>query len=149
MVQTKPVPESKIPLFLSGADVTITDRSPALEFLKTNVRENVPPHLQGAVRVSELTWGEGLAHYRSSGYDLILGADIVYLEETFSALLHTLEYLSSETTVVLLACRIRYERDERFMSMLGNGFSVQQVHYDPQRDVHIYRAVKNKTKSEL
>lgn len=138
-----------IPCLPTGADVTITDRSPALEFLESNVRENVPPHLQGAVRVSELTWGEGLARYRSGGYDLILGADIVYLEETFSALLLTLEHLSSEKTEVLLACRIRYERDERFLSMLGNRFSVQEVYYDSQRDVHIYRAVKNKTKTEF
>ncbi|KAG7315416.1 hypothetical protein KOW79_021504 [Hemibagrus wyckioides] len=134
---------------LLGADVTITDRSPALEFLESNVRENVPPPLQGAVRVSELTWGEGLARYRSGGYDLVLGADIVYLEETFSALLLTLEHLSSEKTEVLLACRIRYERDERFLSMLENRFSVQEVYYDSQRDVHIYRAVKNKTKTEF
>lgn len=101
------------------------------------------------MRVSELTWGEGLAHYRSGAYSLILGADIVYLEETFPALLRTLEHLSSENTEVLLACRIRYERDERFLSMLGNQFSVQEVYYDSQRDVHIYRAVKNKMKTEL
>lgn len=137
------------PLFLPGADVTITDRSPVLEFLEANVRENVPSHLQGAVRVSELTWGEGLARYRAGAYDLILGADIVYLEETFSALLHTMEHLGSENTEVLLACRIRYERDERFLSMLGNRFSVQEVYYDSQRDVRIYRAVKNKTRTEL
>ncbi|TUB36337.1 Protein N-lysine methyltransferase METTL21A [Bagarius yarrelli] len=134
---------------LLGADVTITDRSAALPILESNVKQNVPPHLQGAVRVSELTWGEGLARYPAGSYDLILGADIVYLEETFSALLSTLEHLSSETTEVLLACRIRYERDERFLSMLGDKFTVQQVHYDPQKDVHIYRAVKKKTKSEL
>lgn len=133
----------------SGADVTITDRSPALEFLEANVRENVPPHLRGSVRVSELTWGEGLARYASGGYDLVLGADIVYLEETFPALLRTLEHLSSENTEVLLACRIRYERDERFLGMLGNRFSVQEVYYDSQKDVHIYRAAKKKTKSEL
>lgn len=113
------------------------------------MNENIPPHLQGAVRVSELTWGEGLARYRSGGYDVILGADIVYLEETFSALLLTLEHLSSEKTQVLLACRIRYERDEHFLSMLGSRFSVQEVYYDSQRDIHIYRAVKNKTKLEL
>lgn len=134
---------------LLGADVTITDRSTALPILESNVKENVPQHLHGAVRVSELTWGEGLARYPAGSYDLILGADIVYLEETFSALLHTLEHLSSENTEVLLACRIRYERDERFLSMLGNRFSVQEVYYDRQKDVHIYRAVKNKMKSEL
>ncbi|KAM9494461.1 protein N-lysine methyltransferase METTL21A isoform 1-T2 [Clarias gariepinus] len=134
---------------LLGADVTITDRSPALKFLEANVKENIPSDLQEAVRVSELTWGESLERFASGGYDLVLGADIVYLEETFSALLQTLEHLSSENTEVLLACRIRYERDERFLSMLGNRFSVQEVYYDSERDVHIYSAVKKKTKPEL
>ncbi|KAL7831511.1 hypothetical protein SRHO_G00310140 [Serrasalmus rhombeus] len=134
---------------LLGATVTITDRKPALEFLSANVRENIPPDLRGAVQVSELTWGEGLQRYPSGSYDLVLGADIVYLEETFPALLQTLEHLSSEKTEVLLSCRIRYERDERFLRMLGKLFSVQEVHYDEQRDIHIYRAVRIKTKPEL
>lgn len=129
--------------------MTITDRKPALEFLSSNVRENVPPDLQGAAQVSELSWGEGLERYPSGGYDVILGADIVYLEETFPALLRTLEHLSSENSEVLLSCRIRYERDRRFLDMLGSRFSVQELHYDQQRDVHIYRAVKIRTKPEL
>ncbi|XP_076841160.1 protein N-lysine methyltransferase METTL21A [Brachyhypopomus gauderio] len=134
---------------LLGGNVTITDRKPALEFLRDNVKENIPPDLQGAVQVSELTWGEGLEHYPSGGYDLILGADIVYLEDTFPALLQTLGHLSSGESELLLSCRIRYERDERFLRLLGNHFSVQEVHYDAQRDIHIYRAVKMKAKPEL
>lgn len=134
---------------LLGANVTITDREPALEFLTANVRENIPPSQQEAVQVSELTWGENLDLYPSGSFDLILGADIVYLEETFPALLQTLEHLSSENTVVLLSCRIRYERDERFLMELRQRFSVQEVHYDSQRDIHIYRAVKNRTNTEL
>lgn len=129
--------------------MTITDRETALEFLTANVRENIPPSQQGAVQVSELTWGENLDLYPPGSFDLILGADIVYLEETFPALLQTLEHLSSENTVVLLSCRIRYERDERFLMELRQRFSVQEVHYDSQRDIHIYKAVKNKTNAEL
>ncbi|XP_055072875.1 protein N-lysine methyltransferase METTL21A [Misgurnus anguillicaudatus] len=134
---------------LLGAKVTITDRKPALEFLSANVQENIPAGQQHAVQVSELTWGESLDLYPSGGYELILGADIVYLEETFPALLQTLEHLSSENTVVLLSCRIRYERDERFLMDLRRRFSVREVHYDSEKDIHIYRAMKNKSKPEL
>lgn len=129
--------------------MTITDREPALEFLTANVRENIPPSQQEAVRVSELTWGENLDLYPPGSFDLILGADIVYLEETFPALLQTLEHLSTENTVVMLSCRIRYERDERFLMELRQRFSVQEVHYDSQRDIHIYKAMKKKTNTEL
>ncbi|XP_030627872.1 protein N-lysine methyltransferase METTL21A isoform X1 [Chanos chanos] len=131
------------------SNVTVTDRKPALEFLTENVRSNIPPDQQRAVQVSELSWGEDLERYPSGGFDLILGADIVYLEETFSALLRTLEYLSSDSTVVLLSCRIRYERDEQFLSLLKKTFRVQEVHYDSQRDVHIYTAVKGQTRTDL
>uniref|UniRef100_A0A9J7Z1P5 Protein N-lysine methyltransferase METTL21A n=1 Tax=Cyprinus carpio carpio TaxID=630221 RepID=A0A9J7Z1P5_CYPCA len=132
---------------LLGASLTITDREPALEFLASNVHENIPPSQQGAVRVSELTWGENLHLYPTDSYDLILGAEIFYLEETFPALLQTLKHLSSENTVVLLSCQIRYERDEHFLVELRRRFSVQEGHYESQRD--IYRAVKNTTNTEL
>lgn len=129
--------------------MTITDRAPALEFLAANVHDNIPPALQEAVQVSELTWGEGLDRYKAGAYDLILGADIVYLEETFPALLRTLEHLSSERSVVLLSCRLRYERDERFLSLLRSRFAVQEVHYDAQRDIHIYRATRTTGRRDL
>lgn len=129
--------------------MTITDRAPALEFLSTNVHDNIPPALQGAVQVSELTWGEGLEHYEAGAYDLVLGADIVYLEETFPALLRTLEHLSSGRTVVLLSCRLRYDRDERFLGLLRRKFTVQEVHYDSQRDIHIYKAIRITDRRDL
>ncbi|XP_035264421.1 protein N-lysine methyltransferase METTL21A isoform X2 [Anguilla anguilla] len=134
---------------LLGARVTITDREPALELLRANVHDNVPPEQQGAVAVSELTWGEGLERYPAGGYDVVLGADIVYLEETFPALLRTLEHLSSDGTAVLLACRIRYDRDVAFLDTLRQSFDVQEVHYEAQRDVHIYRAAKLQARREL
>ncbi|XP_028837183.1 protein N-lysine methyltransferase METTL21A [Denticeps clupeoides] len=134
---------------LLGANVTITDREPALEFLASNVRDNIPPSLQDAVQVSELTWGEGLESYPPGTYDLILGADIVYLEDTFPALLRTLEHLSSERTVILLSCRIRYERDQRFLTELSRSFTVEEVHYEVQGDIHIYRAMKRPERADL
>ncbi|XP_070813746.1 protein N-lysine methyltransferase METTL21A [Chaetodon trifascialis] len=127
---------------LLGAKVTITDREPALDFLSTNVEANLPPHSQGSVVVSELTWGEGLDRYPAGGFDVVLGADIVYLEDTFEPLLRTLEHLCSDTTVVLLACKIRYKRDTDFLSMLRQRFTVQEVHYDKQRDIRVYKSWK-------
>lgn len=129
------------PTFL-GANVTITDREPALDFLSTNVKTNLPPDFQGSAVVSELTWGEDLERYPAGGFDLVLGADIVYLEDTFEPLLQTLEHLCSDTSVVLLACEIRYERDTNFLSMLKQRFRTEEVYYDKQRDIHIYKAWK-------
>ncbi|XP_055107262.1 protein N-lysine methyltransferase METTL21A-like [Symphalangus syndactylus] len=97
---------------LLGAHVTITDRKVALEFLKSNVQANLPPQIQPKTVVKELTWGQNLGSFSPGEFDLILGADIIYLEETFTDLFQTLEHLCSNHCVILLACRIRYERDD-------------------------------------
>ncbi|XP_069339656.1 protein N-lysine methyltransferase METTL21A isoform X1 [Eulemur rufifrons] len=136
-------------LLLSGAHVTITDRKVALEFLKSNVQANLPPHIQPKVVVKELTWGQNLGSFSPGEFDLILGADIIYLEETFTDLLQTLEHLCSNHSVILLACRIRYERDNNFLAMLKRQFTVSKVHYDPEKDVHIYKAQKRNQREDL
>ena len=122
--------------------MTVTDRASALDLLSTNVKSNLPPDCEGSATVSELTWGQGLDRYPPGGFDLVLGADIVYLEDTFVPLLRTLEHLCSDATAVLLACKIRYERDRNFLGLLKERFRVEEVHYDQQRDIHIYRAWK-------
>ncbi|XP_061918620.1 protein N-lysine methyltransferase METTL21A isoform X1 [Entelurus aequoreus] len=134
---------------LLGAKVTITDRKPALDFLSANVKGNLPPDLQASAVVSELSWGDDLDRYPAEGYDLVLGADIVYLEDTFVPLMETLQHLCADTTVVLLACKIRYERDTNFLSMLRQRFTVTEVHYDKERDIYIYKARKQPSRSGL
>lgn len=125
---------------LQGAVVTVTDRDLAIEFLKSNVHDNLPKELEHRVSVKPLTWGTGLEHF--SHFDVILGADIIYLEETFQDLLKTIIHLSSEHTVVLLSCRLRYQRDHNFLDMMRKHFTVDQVHYDKNVDVYIYKAQK-------
>uniref|UniRef100_A0AAA9SVJ2 Protein N-lysine methyltransferase METTL21A n=2 Tax=Bos TaxID=9903 RepID=A0AAA9SVJ2_BOVIN len=132
-----------------GAHVTITDRKVALEFLKSNVQANLPPHIQPKAVVKELTWGQNLGRFSPGEFDLILGADIIYLEETFTDLLQTLEHLCSNHSVVLLACRIRYERDYNFLAMLERQFTVSKVHYDSEKDVHIYKAQRRCLREDL
>lgn len=129
--------------------MTITDREPALDFLSANIKANLPADIQGSAVVSELSWGEGLERYPAGGFDLVLGADIVYLEDTFVPLLQTLEHLCSDTTVVLLACKIRYERDTNFLSMLKQRFRVEDVYYEKDKDIHIYKAWKLPPRRDL
>ncbi|NXL95105.1 MT21A methyltransferase, partial [Alectura lathami] len=132
-----------------GARVTITDREAALEFLESNVRANLPSELHSRAVVKELTWGKDLANFPPGAFDVVLGADIIYLEETFTELLQTLEHLCSEQTVILLSCRIRYERDNNFLKMLRGHFSVYEVHYDSSKDVHIYKAQRHSHKDDF
>ncbi|NXU10029.1 MT21A methyltransferase, partial [Pardalotus punctatus] len=136
-------------IYNCSARVTITDRAAALEFLESNVQANLPPELRPRAVVKELTWGKDLDNFPSGAFDFVLGADIVYLEETFAELLQTLEHLCSDQTVVLLSCRIRYDRDLKFLKMLRGRFSVYEVHYDSSKDVHIYKAQRGSHKDDF
>lgn len=134
---------------LLGAKVTITDRQPALDSLFTNVKSNLPPATLESATVSELSWGEHLDRFPAGGFDLVLGADIVYLEDTFIPLLKTMEHLCCENTLVLLSCKIRYERDNTFLNMLKQRFQVEEVYYDKERDIHVFKARKLPQKIDL
>ncbi|XP_025904865.1 protein N-lysine methyltransferase METTL21A isoform X1 [Nothoprocta perdicaria] len=133
----------------AGARVTLTDRADALELLEANVRDNLPPEALPRAAVRELAWGQGLGAFPAGAFDLVLGSDIVYLEETFAALLRTLEHVCAARTLVLLACRLRYERDHRFLRLLRARFAVRELLHDAGTDVRIYEARKAARGDEL
>lgn len=124
-----------------GADVIITDRPVALDNLKNNVQLN-SGNITGSAVVDELIWGRNLELFKEP-FDFVIGADIIYIEDTFDDLLSTIRHLSDRHTTVILSCRIRYQRDRRFLDMLRQFFKVQEVLYDSKRDVIIYSAVRN------
>jgi len=91
--------------------------------------------------VSALTWGENLDMYPNA-FEVVLGADIVYIEETFDDLITTISHLTDCRSVVLIAARLRYRRDELFFEKFRRLFEVQEVFYDAAKDVRIFRALK-------
>ena len=110
----------------AGAEsVVITDRNPqpAKHNLKLN-SDNLDPHRQVAVR--ELTWGQDVSDFHPP-YDVLLAADVVYIEDTFSQLIQCLEQLSGVHSTILLSCKYRYERDSRFLQLLREKFVSEMV----------------------
>ncbi|XP_019645726.1 PREDICTED: protein N-lysine methyltransferase METTL21A-like [Branchiostoma belcheri] len=125
---------------LLGAKVTLTDTKEALESTSINVGRNTKK-VRHAPKVQQLRWGADLHMYpESDHYDYILGADIIYIEDTFPDLLRTLRHLCDRDTVILLASKIRYPRDERFYSMLRQEYDVRVVKEDREEEVKIYKA---------
>ena len=100
-----------------------------------------------AVEVKELDWGVNHNSFTES-YDIIIGSDIIYIEETFQQLLTTILYLCKENTSMLLSCRNRYRRDDQFLDTLSAHFQVKKVLYDKSRDIYIYE-VRKYVKSDL
>ena len=128
--------------WLLGANVVITDTAEALNSTQENVKMNVNDTLRpNSCSVEVLHWGRDLQKWQGTSWDLILGADIVYVKETFTDLFETLIVLteSNKKACVLLSCRIRYQRDIDFLAFLKKDFTVEQVIYDRQYDVKIFR----------
>lgn len=126
-----------------GATTTITDRETALKYLVDNVRTNFQQDKQSQPKIKALDWGKDLQKFKPE-YDLIIGADIIYIEDTFDDLLKTLIHLNSCLSRTLLSCRIRYDRDTRFLKMLETHFNVKLLHHDKPRDIHIYECTLTK-----
>ncbi|XP_013383563.1 protein N-lysine methyltransferase METTL21A [Lingula anatina] len=123
-----------------GGHLTLTDRAMALEYIQENVELNIKS-LKTVPKVTELDWGKNLFQF-SDPFDVILGADIIYIEDTFQDLLETLKHLCNRNCLVLLSCKIRYDRDSRFLSMMKEFFHINDIYYDSNKDVHIYEACK-------
>lgn len=124
-----------------GGDVIVTDREVALNYTKINLENNLKSLSHTSLKVTKLDWGQDTSTL-STPYDMILGADIVYIKETFQDLLKTLTDLSGNESVVLLSCRIRYERDNNFIQLLKTKFNVKIVLHDKDVDIKVYEARK-------
>ncbi|XP_059539411.1 EEF1A lysine methyltransferase 3 [Myotis daubentonii] len=124
---------------LQGGDVTITDLPPALEQIQGNVQANVPAG--GRAQVRALSWGID-QHVFPGDYDLVLGADIVYLESTFPLLLGTLQHLCGPHGTIYLASKMREEHgtESFFQYLLPQHFQLELAQRDEDENVNIYRA---------
>lgn len=127
------------PSSLSGGDVTITDLPLALEQIQANVQANVPAG--GRAQVRALSWGID-QHVFPGDYDLVLGADIVYLEPTFPLLLGTLQHLCGPHGTIYLASKMREEHgtESFFQHLLPQHFQLELAQRDEDVNVNIYRA---------
>ncbi|KAK7507676.1 hypothetical protein BaRGS_00001611 [Batillaria attramentaria] len=125
---------------LAGGSVTVTERAEALEHLREAVVSNMENSGHGIV-IKELDWTHDHSDFPPV-YDVILGADIIYVEETFPDLLRTLLHFTKPATNVILSCKIRYERDRKFLSMMKDFFTVRKIFFDSPRDIHLYSAIR-------
>ncbi|XP_069107770.1 protein N-lysine methyltransferase METTL21A-like [Argopecten irradians] len=122
---------------LLGGKVTITDLDEALDYINEVVDDNIKSIPGLEVRVQSLDWTKDWPDY-SADYDIVLGADIIYIEELFDDLLKTFLQVCHENTKVLLSWRYRYDRDKQFLEMMRQHFTLEEIFYDSSRDVKIY-----------
>lgn len=123
-----------------GADVTVTEREEAMPHLKSTVENNTVGK-SWSITSLVVDWTDDHNTDSVQDYDIIIGADIIYIEETFKDLLKTLKTFAKNSNIlVLISCRIRYERDEKFLNMLREYFDVTKVFFDEEKKINIFSA---------
>ncbi|XP_049588614.1 EEF1A lysine methyltransferase 3-like [Syngnathus scovelli] len=132
-----------------GADVTLTDLPMTLPQLEANVCANMPSSgwPSAPPTVLPLSWGEDHMKFPSD-WDLVLGADIVYIPKMFPLLVDTLAHLCRKKGVVYLSCKMRKEHKTAsfFKEHLPTRFNVQLVHRYDNLNINIYRASSRKAR---
>ncbi|KAK7915645.1 hypothetical protein WMY93_011406 [Mugilogobius chulae] len=125
-----------------GAAVTLTDLPVALPPLRANVSANTPPcGWSRAPSVLPLSWGKDQLSFPSD-WDLVLGADIIYLPETFPLLVQTLVHLCHAGTQVFFCSKMRKEHKtlEFYEEYLTTKFKVELLQRDELQNINIYKA---------
>ncbi|KAJ0023699.1 hypothetical protein NQD34_003598 [Periophthalmus magnuspinnatus] len=123
-----------------GAVVTLTDLPIALPPLQANVSANTPPGgWSTAPTVLPLSWGKDHLTFPAD-WDLVLGADLIYLPETFPLLVETLAHLCHSGTVVFFCSKMRREHktQEFYEQYLPTRFKVELVKSDERQNINIY-----------
>ncbi|XP_059282697.1 uncharacterized protein LOC132036386 [Lycium ferocissimum] len=139
-------------LFLLGLNnIVITDIPPVMPALKHNLKKN-KPILKKSLKTAQLNWSNK-DQIKSMGppFDVVIAADVVYLEETVGPLLTAVDDLVDENGVVLLGYQLRSpEAHTKFWELCGEMFDVEKVPHEhlhqeyayEETDVYIFRKKK-------
>ncbi|KAK9832320.1 hypothetical protein WJX74_006168 [Apatococcus lobatus] len=136
-----------IALAQAGASVTLTDLPHICPLTRENVEANCEMSSIHA-QVLEHCWGDEVKTLGRAP-DVITGADVMYEQEHFPALLATLQDLSAVHTVILLAFRMRGRGEFNFLDLCRDGgFHVSfipksQLHEEYQlEEYHVVRLLR-------
>ncbi|GMG98558.1 hypothetical protein Nepgr_000398 [Nepenthes gracilis] len=124
-------------LYLLGLNnIVLTDIAPVMPALRRNIKKNKPV-LKKALKTAQLYWANSeQISAQGPPFDIVIAADVVYLEETVRPLVETMEKLMGETGVVLLGYQLRSpEADRLFWEVCERVFEIKKVpHEDLQPD---------------
>ncbi|KAL9458241.1 hypothetical protein AB3S75_007162 [Citrus x aurantiifolia] len=142
---------------LGLADIVLTDISPVMPALKHNLKRNKPV-LNKSLKTSVLYWNnQDQINALKPPFDLVIAADVVYIEESAAQLVRAMEALVADDGVVLLGYQLRSpEAHKLFWEMCAEVFLIEKVPHEDlhpdygyeETDVYILRKKKKKEEEE-
>lgn len=107
-----------------GASVLATELPEGLDVLSRNLAANT----QGRAACESLTWGTLVPEHLQHSFDLIIGADITYVEETLRPLVASvLQVASTRATIIIAQTRTQKEYVDKAAILLNQFFDLQQT----------------------
>ncbi|KAL1199613.1 Calmodulin-lysine N-methyltransferase [Cardamine amara subsp. amara] len=144
---------------LGLTEIVLTDIAPVMPALKHNLKRNKTA-LGKSLKTSIVYWNnKDQISALNPPFDLVIAADVVYIEESVGQLVTAMETLMAEDGAVLLGYQIRSpEADKLFWELCDVVFRIEKVpheHLHPdyayeETDVYIFRkkAKENQIESE-
>ncbi|XP_021894293.1 protein N-lysine methyltransferase METTL21A isoform X1 [Carica papaya] len=119
---------------LGLTDIVLTDIAPVMPALKHNLKRNKRA-LGKALKTSILYWNNReQIRALNPPFDLVIAADVVYIEESVGQLVGAMEALVADDGAVLLGYQVRSpEADKLFWELCDSVFVIEKV---PHEDLH-------------
>ncbi|XP_071691319.1 uncharacterized protein [Rutidosis leptorrhynchoides] len=127
-------------LYLLGLkDIILTDIAPVMPALKHNLKKNKSV-LGKMLKTAQLNWNNSnQIEALKPPFDVVIAADVVYIEESVTPLLTTMKLLVSDSGVVLLGYQIRSpEAHVLFWEQCDRIFDVEKVPHEHLHPEYAY-----------
>lgn len=114
---------------LDAHDVLLTDLPYALDNLRHNVQLNLRESTVAAIQ--SLDWTSSSTYPIHRAWDLIIGADVIWLAHLVPSLVQVINACAADDTSVIIAHQTRsIEVDQLFFRLMHENFDMQQVPTD-------------------
>jgi len=111
-----------------------TDKPEMIPYLTENININQT----GRIQARELEWGNSIGKF-----DIILGADIVYYNNSFTSLYQSILASSTPNTLIFLSYKPRHSSEQDFFHTMTSSFSCISTYIINESTIMCYKEKSN------
>ena len=129
---------------IKGLRVVTTDIPKMIPFIEEIINNNKSSFNKNSHSIiSELSWEKEEDIQRifelnkKNPFDLIIGSELIYLDDLFDDLIHVLDILSDKNTIILFSYKIRLpEMVEQFLQKLKQKFEIKFIDFALKNELY-------------